>query len=72
MGFNKILWESRGADKSAMGAMNRPLRGCAAGVGCPNEIFKIHYRAPTPPGLLLSSPMRKSVGERRPDAWYPE
>jgi hypothetical protein len=26
MDFNKLLWPSRGADKSALGAMNRPLR----------------------------------------------
>ena len=26
MGFNKIIWSSRKADQSAVGAMNRPLR----------------------------------------------
>ena len=26
MGFNKILWQTPWADKSAVGAMNRPLR----------------------------------------------
>ena len=34
-----------GADKSAVGTINRPLRGCAASVGDPTSFFKVHYQA---------------------------
>ena len=44
MQMNKLIRSSRGADKSAVGAMNRPLRGFAADVGYPNSIFKVHHR----------------------------
>jgi hypothetical protein len=44
MRLNKILRSSRRADKSAMGTVNRPLRGCAAGLGDPDSFFKVYNR----------------------------
>src|SRR6266566_6720119 len=37
-----MLWVTSWADKSAVGAMNRPLRGFVVGMGYPNECIKVH------------------------------
>jgi hypothetical protein len=41
----KTLGIPPGADQSAVGTINQPLRGCAAGAGYPGSFVKVHYYA---------------------------
>jgi len=43
MRIGKLTGVRRKADQAALGAINRPLRGCAAMLSVPDSFVHLHY-----------------------------